>query len=341
MKENINILATVNLSEEARAIIRDTTEKVKLIVIPANNLKDIPEEVWKEAEILISQGLLPDPEMVPNLRWVQFNSAGIDSHINHPLFIDSSVIATNMSGAISWQIGEYVLMMLLAFGQKLPKLIRYQMEKHWPKGKEKSQNLMPLELRDSTVGIVGYGSIGRQVARLLVPFGATVLAVKKDVRHPEDQGYIRDGMGDSHGNFFDRLYPPEALHSMLSECDSVVLTLPLTEETHHVIDEEALKAMKKSAYLVNVGRGELIDQQALVTALTAKQIAGAALDVFEKEPLPPDSPLWDLENVIISPHVAGLSQNLESEMVSLFVENLNRYLAELPLFNRIDLDEGY
>ena len=197
MKENINILATVNLSEEARAIIRDTTEKVKLIVIPANNLKDIPEEVWKEAEILISQGLLPDPEMVPNLRWVQFNSAGIDSHMNHPLFIDSSVIATNMSGAITWQIGEYVLMMLLAFGQKLPKLIRYQMEKHWPKGKEKSQNLMPLELRDSTVGIVGYGSIGRQVARLLVPFGATVLAVKKDVRHPEDQGYIRDGMGGS------------------------------------------------------------------------------------------------------------------------------------------------
>ena len=149
------------------------------------------------------------------------------------------------------------------------------------------------------------------------------------------------GWGDPHGDFFDRLYPPEALHSMLSECDFVVLTIPLTEETHHIIDEEALKVMKKSAYLVNVGRGELIDQQALVTALTAKQIVGAALDVFEKEPLPPDSPLWDLENVIISPHVAGLSQNLESEMVSLFVENLNRYLEELPLYNRIDLDEGY
>jgi phosphoglycerate dehydrogenase-like enzyme len=128
---------------------------------------------------------------------------------------------------------------------------------------------------------------------------------------------------------------------MLSECDFVVLTLPLTEATRAIIDEEALKVMKPSAYLVNVGRGELIDQDALIAALKAKDIAGAALDVFEEEPLPEDSPLWAMENVIISPHVAGISRHLEEETLALFVENLNRYLSELPLYNRIDVDKGY
>jgi phosphoglycerate dehydrogenase-like enzyme len=341
MKENINILATVNLSEEARERIRSAVENVNLTVIPAGNPNEVPDEVWEQTHILLTQGILPDPERVPDLRWIQFFSAGIDSYTDHPLLTQGGIIATNMSGAIAWQIGEYVLMTLLAFGKRLPKLIWNKNKRHWPKGKEKRQTLMPLELRDSTVGIIGYGSIGRQVARLLVPFDATVLAVKRDVMHPEDSGYVPDGMGDPNGDFFDRLYPPEALHSMLSECDFAVLTLPLTEETYHIIDEEALKAMKPSAYLVNIGRGKLIDQKALVAALTAKQIAGAALDVFEEEPLSPDSPLWEMENVILSPHIAGLSQHLEPEMVSLFIENLNRCLAELPLYNQIDFDEGY
>ncbi len=339
MKEKINILSTIDLSEDARARIKGVAEHVKLTVIPANNPGDISEESWQEPEVLLTQSVLPEPEIAQNLRWVQFHSAGIDSYVDHALF--SQVVATSMSGAIAWQIGEYVLMALLAFGQRLPKLMIHQRNKHWPKRKEKRQDLMPLELRDSTVGILGYGSLGRQVARLLVPFGPTVLAAKKDVMHPEDDGYIRDGMGDPHGDFFDRLYPMEALHSMLSECDFVVLTLPLTEKTRGIIDEEALEVMKPSAYLVNVGRGELIDQDALITALKIKGIAGAALDVFEEEPLPEDSPLWAMENVIISPHVAGISRHLEEETLALFIENLNRYLSELPLYNRIDADKGY
>ncbi len=341
MKEMTNILATVRLSEEAREQIRGSAENVKLIVKPIKNPDEIPQEQWEEAEILLTQGVLPAPEKVPNLRWVQFFSAGVDPYMDLPLFTEAGVIVTSMSGAITLQIGEYILMTLLAFGQKLPKLIRYQRNKHWPKGKEKWEGLLPLELRDSTVGIIGYGSIGRQVARLLVPFGATVLAAKKDVMHPEDQGYMRDGMGDPHGDFFDRLYPLEALHSLLSECDFVVLTLPLTKNTHHIINEEALKAMKPSAYLVNVGRGELIDHQALEGALRTRQIAGAALDVFDEEPLPSESPFWEMENVIITPHIAGIGKHLESEMVTLFIENFNHYLAKQPLYNQIDPSKGY
>jgi len=341
MKEKINILSTIDLSEDAHSRIKGVAEHVKLTVIPTNKPGDISEESWQETEVLLTQGVLPEPEIAPNLRWVQFHSAGIDSYVDHELFAKGDVMATNMSGAIALQIGEYVLMTLLAFGQRLPKLVTHQRNKHWPKRKEKHQDLMPLELRDSTVGILGYGSIGRQVARLLVPFGSTVLAAKKDVMRPEDDGYIRDGMGDPHGDFFDRLYPMEALHSMLSECDFVVLTLPLTEATRAIIDEEAFKVMKPSVYLVNVGRGELIDQDALIAALKAKDIAGAALDVFEEEPLPADSPLWEMENVIITPHVAGISRHLEEETLALFIENLKRYLSELPLYNRIDVDKGY
>ncbi len=219
--------------------------------------------------------------------------------------------------------------------------MHYQHDHHWPKQSEKWEAFLPVELRFSTVGILGYGSIGRQVARLLQPFGAEVLAAKRDAMHPEDTGYIPAGMGDPHGDFFNRLYPIEALHSMLSECDFVVVALPLTKETHHILDAAAFEAMKETAYLVNVGRGELIDQQALVEALKDKQLAGAALDVFEEEPLPEDDPLWDMENVIVSPHISGLSAHFREETLTLFIENLNRYIADLPLYNRVDLSKGY
>jgi len=139
------------------------------------------------------------------------------------------------------------------------------------------------------------------VARLLYPFGAKVLAVKRDVMHPEDTGYTPEGMGDPQGDFFHRLYPMEALHSVLAESDFVVMTLPLTDQTRHLLNAEAFAAMKNTAYLVNVGRGALMDENALAEAIKNKGIAGAALDVFEEEPLPEGSPLWALENVDSQP----------------------------------------
>jgi phosphoglycerate dehydrogenase-like enzyme len=341
MAKEIHILSTLDLTEEGRKRIRGVSDQVKLTVIPAIKTEKIPDSRWGEVDVLYTGGLLPDPEKAPNLNWVQFNSAGIDPFLGHPLLQKQDLVATTMSGVITGQIAEYVLMALLAFGQKLPKLRRLQAQHDWPSEKDKWEGLLPRELRHSTVGILGYGSIGRQVARLLQPFGTKVLASKKDAMHPEDRGYIMDGMGDPHGEFFDRLYPIEALHSLLAECDFVVVALPLTEATFHLLDEKAFESMKPSAVLINVGRGELVNQDALVTALREKKIAGAALDVFEEEPLPEESPLWDLENVILSPHVSGLSHNLREETLSLFIENLNRYLAELPLYNQVDFERGY
>ena len=341
MKKDINILTTLNLSEESRERISKVSDQVDLTVVPANKPDQVPDELWESADVLYTQGVLPDPTKAPHLRWVQLNMAGVDEFLDHPLLQKEEVSVTSMSGAISTQIAEYVLMALLAFGQKLPKLTRLKRDKKWPSNDDKWKTLLPTELRHSTVGIVGYGSIGRQVARLLRTFGAKILAAKRDVKHPNDSGYMRDGLGDPHGDYFDRLYPIEALHSLLKACDFVVLTLPLTDETHHLLNKEAFEAMKDRAYLVNVGRGGLIDQEALVHALENKQIAGAALDVFEKEPLPQDSPLWEMENVILSPHISGLSKHLEEDTVALFIENLNRYLAELPLYNQLKKEKGY
>ena len=181
MKKEVKVLVTTDISEESRLRIQETSEKIDLTVIPTSDPKNISDEIWAETEVLYTWNVLPDPSKAPKIRWVQFNSAGVDSFVDHDLICNPEVMATNMSGVINSQIAEYVLMAMLAFGQKLPHLFHYQREKKWPKGKEKWENLLPLELRYSTVGILGYGSIGRQVARLLQPFGATVLAAKKDV----------------------------------------------------------------------------------------------------------------------------------------------------------------
>lgn len=341
MKNDIHVLVTAEMTQAEQKKLRQVSDRIKLNVVPASDPEKIPDEIWAATEILYTWEVLPDPDKAPNLKWIQFRSAGVDAVIDHPLVQDKEVIATTMSGVITGQIAEYVLMAMLAFGQKLPKLHRYQRARKWPEGEEKWKSFLPVELRHSTVGILGYGSIGRQVARLLQPFGTRVLAAKRDVMHPEDTGYIQEGMGDPHGDFFHRLYPLEALHSLLEESDFVVLALPLTDRTYHLLDVNAFHAMKDSAYLINVGRGELIDQAALVHALDARMIAGAALDVFEEEPLPEESPLWEMENVILSPHVSGLSRHFDADTLALFIENLNRYLADLPLHNRIDPQRGY
>jgi phosphoglycerate dehydrogenase-like enzyme len=200
----------------------------------------------------------------------------------------------------------------------------------------------PLELRGRTLGIVGYGSIGREIARLGETFGMTVLATKRDVKHPAEEGYlIEKTLGDPQAQIVDRLYPPQALHSMVRECDFVVITVPLTGETRHIFSAAALAAMKPTAVLVNVSRGAVVDEKALVEALKYGGIAGAALDVFEQEPLPPDSPLWDLPNVILSPHIAGVSHQYDARAARLFAQNLTRYLDGKPLLNVVNRDLGY
>jgi phosphoglycerate dehydrogenase-like enzyme len=230
-------------------------------------------------------------------------------------------------------------MMMLSLGHHLPDMIEHQKKAIWPK--DRWERFSPFELRDSTVGIVGYGSIGRQLARLLFGFGARVFATKKDVMHPWDEDYHVMGFGDTGADYVHRLYPAEALKSMAKASDFLAVTVPLTPETRDLIGAEIFDVMKPTAYIINTSRGGVVNHEAILTALRDHKIAGAALDVFPEEPLPAEDPLWKMPNVIITPHISGLTPHYDARAVELFTDNLQKYLAGEQLLNRVDVSRGY
>lgn len=339
MSQNTNVLVTVPFTEKSHNILSAVSSRLNVIVRKARSADDIPADLWQQTDILYSGGILPMPEQAPNLKWIQFHFAGIDRVVDEPILQQSSLIITTLSGAHAPQMGEYVLMMLLGLGHKLPGLLDLKIKTDWPR--DRFERFRPVELRDSTVGIVGYGSIGREVARLLQPYNVTVLATKWNAMQVKDTGYTQPGLGDPEGDFPHRIYPFQAMNSMLPECDFVVVAVPLATDTQNLIGVEELTAMKSSAYLVDVSRGGVIDHIALIRALKDKKIAGAALDVFPEEPLPKDSPLWKFPNVIISPHISGNTAHYNQRAVTLFAENLSRFLAGDTLYNQFDVKRGY
>ena len=339
MSEPIEVLITMPFPESLLNRLSEVSPRLKFTVVKANKPDDISPEVWARTEVLYTARVLPALELVPNLHWIQFHWAGVDHIIDEPLLRKPELVATTLSGAAVTQVAEYIVMMILALGHHVPEMVAYQKRADWPR--DRWERFAPVELRDSTVGIVGYGSIGRQVARLLSNFGAIVLATKRDAMNPQDFDYIPEGTGDPGGDYLQRLYPSEALRSMLKECDFVAVCVPKSPSTTNLIKAEELATMKPSAYLVDVSRGSIVDHNALISVLKDRKIAGAALDVFPEEPLPADSPLWKLPNVLITPHIAGITTQYDERAVEMFSANLTRYLAGLPLYNCIDLDRGY
>ncbi|GAB4149582.1 MAG: D-2-hydroxyacid dehydrogenase [Candidatus Promineifilaceae bacterium] len=297
-----------------------------------------PEGQTTEAEIYYAVTGIPSPEQAPNLRWVQVHWAGVDRLRDHPIWT-STVFLTTASGIHTPNMAQYVLAQLSGWAHRVPNWYKWRQEQKWPK--QRWQQFAPTELRDATLGILGYGSIGREVARLAKALGMKILVTKYNLRRMEDTGYIVPGTGDYAGTLPDRIYPPEATASVVAQCDYIVITLPLTPATHHLIDEALLKQMKPNCFLVNIGRGEIVDENALVKALKKGWIAGAGLDVFAQEPLPEDSPLWQLENAILTPHVSGFTPHYDERAVDLFAANLQRYLLHQPLFNLVNREAGY
>lgn len=335
---DVHVLMAVAFPEPLLERIRTVSPDVKLHVHTARSDENLPKDLLPDVEVLYTLEALPLPEQAPNLRWVQFHFAGIDQVLDHPL-LRSDVVVTTLSGAAAPQMGEYALMALLALGHRMPRMIKDKLEKRW--AEDRFDRFRPRELRGSTVGIVGYGSIGREVARLCRAFGATVLASKRDVMQPEDAGYTPDGMGDPGSADVERLYPAQAIGSMVSICDFVVVTVPLTPETRGLVGRNVFKQMKAGAFLVDLSRGGVVDHGALLEALQDKRLAGAMLDVYPVEPLPENSPLWDMPNVLLSPHIAGASGAYFERATVLFRENLRRYLDGQELLNRFDPRRGY
>jgi phosphoglycerate dehydrogenase-like enzyme len=301
----------------------------------------IPDEVWSDVEVLYTSFGTPLPacDRVPRLRWVQLYSAGVDSIAEHPLFA-TEVVFTTSSGVHATCIGEYVLAMMLAWFHHLPTLFEWQRQAMWPDRRSRGTFFEQDEAHGKTIGIVGYGSIGRHVARLASALSMRVLAMHRSTVRG-DQGFSFPDVGDPEGSVPERYYTPDQLHEMLACCDVVVITAPLTPQTHGLIDEAAFAVMRPDAFLINCARGALCDEAALVRALTQRRIGGAALDVFVDEPLPSEHPLWRLPNVILSPHVSGLSSRYAERAAMIFEENMRRYLAGEPLVNIVDKVRGY
>ncbi len=340
MSESINVLITHKLSDDVLHSFRAVSPSIKLRVHPAEKAKDIPHRVWAQADVVYTTWWLPPATLETPIKWIHSHFAGIDHLLEDPFIkANPDIIITTSSGIHVSKIGEYVLGMILALGHRLPTMLEHQARGEW--SSERYRIFMPQELSKSTVGIMGYGRLGREISRLCKCFGATVLATKRNVMHPEDDDYTLPGTGDPDCEQVDRLYPPEATGFMLKECDFVIITLPLTASTRNFFGKDLIEAMKPSAYLINVGRGAIVDEVALLEALQNERIAGAAFDVFAEEPLPSDHPLWKAPNTIISPHISGNMHDYREKAGVVFEENLRRYVEGQTLMNVVSREQGY
>ncbi|MEP6986629.1 MAG: D-2-hydroxyacid dehydrogenase [Chloroflexota bacterium] len=335
-QEPIHVVVSMDFSDEIMAKLRSISPRLQI----ERHFPNVPESVWPQTEILYTQQNFPEPAQAPRLRWLQTHSAGLDTIIKQPIMKAEDVEITTTSGIHTVQMSEFCLTMMLAFNYKLLTSLQLQAKAEWPKNPR--DVFAPNTLRGQTLGIAGYGSIGRELARIASALGMTVLATKRNLKETTDHdGYTEAGTGDPEGVIPARLYPPEALASMVTLCDWLVVTTPLVEGAPPVVDQKVLDAMKKTAVLINVARGAVVDEAALITALSSKKIAGAALDVFKEEPLPTTSPLWNLDNVIITPHISGNSTKYHEKAAALFADNLQRYLENKPLLNRLNRKRGY
>jgi phosphoglycerate dehydrogenase-like enzyme len=336
---SVNILIAHPAGEVMFQQLQASLPDARVDFYPTQDPVDIPAEVWQSCEILYTERTLPDPLLVPNLKWIQFHYAGIDFAATAPILHKPRLKVTTLSGVPALPMGEYALLMILSLGHRAIELREYQDQSLWPENR--FDVLAPKELRYSTVGIIGYGSSGRQIARLVKSFGGRVLTAKQNPAQRKDNGYYKKGTGDPTGRFADQMFAVTQLRDMLSQCDFVVVSVPLTSATRNLISRDEMSAMKPGAYLIDISRGSVVDHDALYAALESGQIAGAALDVFPREPLPTDERIWSHPNVIVTPHLSGYSPYYWQDAIHLFQENISRYLLGKPLLNRFDVKRGY
>jgi phosphoglycerate dehydrogenase-like enzyme len=330
--------------------IRAAAPGARIVSVSVEGLADGPVD---DVEVMLRGWLSSDAfdrilARAPKLSWVHSATSGVERALTASA-LERRLVVTNARGVFSRPIAEYVVMMILAVSRRLPQLLELQRERTW-------QPLEGAELRDVTVGIVGLGSIGRAVGALATAFGCRVVAVRR--RGGEDAG---PGGGTAEGAaeaaatggaavdsghalgelMLDRVGGPESLPELLAESDFVVLAAPLTPETENMINEETLRLMKPGAWLINVARGRLVDERALLRALRDGPLGGAVLDTFRDEPLPPMSSFYDMPNVIVTPHTAWSSGRVLDRSVELFCDNLRRFAKGEPLLNVVDPAAGY
>ena len=286
------------------------------------------EQELRGAEIIFSTSLRPEQfALARNLRWIHAPSAAVHQLLSAKL-VTSDVVVTNSREVHGPVVAEHVLALIFALAKKIPQAAVLQHRHIWGQEAIWKEGVHPREIAGATLGLVGVGSIGRRVAQRAAALGMRTIAVREHVEKETPEGV-------------EEVFPASALDEVLKQSDYVALAAPLISATKGLINAARLAVMKPSACLINVGRGAQVDEAALVEALRARRIAGAALDVFENEPLPEDSPLWCVENLLITPHTAGLTEKLWHRHYELFSDNLRRYVAREPLRDVVDKQKGY
>ncbi|AZB41822.1 D-2-hydroxyacid dehydrogenase [Bacillus sp. FJAT-42376] len=285
------------------------------------------ESVWendmKDAEIIAGwrKGMAGHLSSGSNVKWIQSWSAGVND-IPLDWLEERSIMLTSANGVHASPISETIFALMLGLTRNIHAYLRNQQSKTWHHAGLK------LEIHNKTIGILGIGAIGKETAKIAKAFNMNVLGMRHSGKNAE---------------FVDKMYTPDQLNDMLPECDYVVVTLPLTKDTNRMIGKEQFSLMKNSAFLINIGRGDIIVEKDMVAALQSGEIAGAGLDVFENEPLEEASPLWEMENVILTPHTAGSTEYYDERVIGdILLPNLKKYLAgEEPDVNRVDFNKGY
>ncbi|MEN6411669.1 MAG: D-2-hydroxyacid dehydrogenase [Veillonellales bacterium] len=313
----LNILVLNKLAARHIAAINnaapDSTVLVSDLLHAADHIAD--------CDILVAWGWMNICSLLPaaaKLKWIHALSAGVENLLS-PELQSMSTILTNSKGIHGIPVSEHVLALMLAFTRGLNFFIRHQEEKNWQRS--------PVdEIHDKTIGIVGLGSIGREFAKKAKGLGMNVVATKRKMTTEL---------------FVDQLYSPDQLNEMLAVCDFVVVALPLLPETREMFKFEQFTAMKPTAYFINISRGAVVREADLETALSQGLIKGAGLDVFEHEPLAESSPLWDMPNVIITPHIAALSPLYLDRAIKLFTDNLTHFIKKEEMLTLIDKEKGY
>jgi phosphoglycerate dehydrogenase-like enzyme len=332
----LNVLVTMPFSETQLDRLRRVGPGV------AVTRADAAGADYSRTDVLYAGAPPRDFGRAPNLKWVQVHMAGVDALAEHPLYTQSTIPLVTASGVHAATIAEYAITTMLALAHRVPRMVEWQRRGGWPPDKERWPLFVPSEIRGATLGVIGYGSIGRELARMAkAAFAMTVVASKRDPRQRADPGYTLPGTGDPEGLLPDAWLGPDGLPELLARSDVVVMCAPLTAQTRRLIGARELALMKPSAYFINVGRGASVEEGALAAALREGRIAGAAIDVFAQEPPPAGHPLYALDDVIVSPHVSGFLPSYDDKCTDLFAENLRRHLAGAPLLNVVDRARGY
>jgi len=327
VSSRLKVVTTFPFTPESQQHLKEAAATEAVVVTTADELSvHLPD-----AEIVCSYFIPPDwHTLAPKLRWVQFPGAGVDSLATTGLLdANSGVIVTTAAGIHAETISEYVFGSMLMFNWNWPQMVRLQDDHVWARSAT-WYHLGGRELAGQTLGIIGLGNIGRRIAQLGYAFGMRVIGTRRSIHNSEVQEPD-----------VDQSFLPDQLHELLRLSDYVVISVPLTRETEKLIGEAELRIMRSNTYLVNIARGRVIDEQALIRALREGWIAGAGLDVTEEEPLPSESPLYSLPNVILTPHISGNSVHYDARLAALFADNLKRYRSGQQLQNRYEPSRGY